>query len=308
MLSKLDIYQELGNGINIVPLRPENIKENSINVSISQYAWLNADATVCWCGDEEFHLEGRVPTGKKVQHRYTFRKGARAIFELRDRSSKTTKEFLILLPHQTTVVETLEVIGLGERIGGAVHSKVGIVAKGIGDTGTMLGPGYCGHLMLSLHNITDDVIALHVESTVVSLTFDYLSSPVQRTSATSSSHHDRLLQAGFALTEEDNNHFTADWKTNLSDLRKRTKESPEYKVIRSAKWKTIGEIAREWLSPKRLLGVLSFCAVIVLLGFMAVWADKVTNSATWEDRYWTLVIGGVLCYFIPAILSRIRRL
>jgi len=305
MLSKLDIYRELGKGINIVPLNPDNIKENSINITISRYAWLNADATVCWCGGEEFHLEDRVPAGKKAQYKHTFRKGTRAIFTLKEHSTKVTKEFLILLPHQTTVVETLEVIGLGEHIGGAVHSKVGIVAKGIGDTGTMLGPGYCGHLMLSLHNITDDVIALRLQSTVVSLTFDYLSSPVQRTSATSSSHHDRLLQLGFSLTEEDNNHFTEDWKANLGDLQKRTQESPEYKKINSEKWKTIGKLTKDWFSVKRILLIIGLIGTVVGLGIWAHIADKKLTTPVWEDRFWTIFVASILGAFLPQTIGKL---
>ena len=39
MLSRIDIENELGKGINIVPFNRENIKENSINLSASEYAW-----------------------------------------------------------------------------------------------------------------------------------------------------------------------------------------------------------------------------------------------------------------------------
>ena len=39
MFSKSDINKELGKGINIYPFNEKNIKENSINLTASKYAW-----------------------------------------------------------------------------------------------------------------------------------------------------------------------------------------------------------------------------------------------------------------------------
>ena len=76
---------------------------------------------------------------------------------------------------------------------------MGVVAKGVGHIGTMLGPGFCGHLMISVHNITDDVIALKVGSTFVSLCFHYLDSGVIRTSSTISGHVDKFASLGIDI-------------------------------------------------------------------------------------------------------------
>ena len=46
MFSKYDIEKELGKGISIVPFKKENIKENSINLSASQYAWTMSEGAI----------------------------------------------------------------------------------------------------------------------------------------------------------------------------------------------------------------------------------------------------------------------
>ena len=304
MLSKHDIYKELGKGINIVPLIDENIKENSINVTISNYAWTTGAGTVCWCGKDEFHLETMLPIGTKKQRSHVFHKGSKAIFFIKHKDG-TKKDYLILLPHQTTIIETKEVLGLGECIGGAIHSKVGIVAKGIGDTGTMLGPGYCGHLMLSLHNITDDVIALPIDTTFVSLTFDELKTPVKRTSSTSSSHYDKLLELGMQLTEEDRRYFSQDWKCNLGEIRSKLKEANAFINLKKKYRKARISALREWFSWRRILAIVLILLVVISIGLIASYIDQKHNVSIWTDRYWTILIASICSFIIPTFLSKI---
>ena len=167
MLSKRDIEKELGKGINIVPVIRDNFKENSINLTVSENAWTQSSATVYWYGGESFGLKD-IPAKKKT---LSFRRGSKCEFYVNRNHGKADK-YIILLPHTTTLIETSEVIGVANYIGGALHSKVGLVAKGIGHIGTMLGPGFCGHLLVSLHNITEEIIALKVGTTFVSLSFN----------------------------------------------------------------------------------------------------------------------------------------
>lgn len=304
MLSKKDIYKELGKGINIVPLKEENIKENSINVTISEYAWTTGEGIVCWCGDSEFHLKNSLSDPSKALQTYGFKKHNKAIFICKGAGRKPVKKYLILLPHQTTIVETEEVIGLGENIGGAIHSKVGIVAKGIGDTGTMLGPGYCGHLMLSLHNITDDVIALPIRTTFVSLTFDKLLTPVKRTSSTSSSHYDKLLELNLYLSAEDAAYFKQDWKGNLQEIRVKLKESKEYSTLKSKRKKAHIQDIKDWFTIQHVMALILVIIIVVSLGFLANYVDKGSSTKVWTDRYWMLLVASLLAYLVPSCLSK----
>ena len=46
MLSKRDFEKELGRGISIYPFKEKNIKENSINFSVSSNAWTLGNGTI----------------------------------------------------------------------------------------------------------------------------------------------------------------------------------------------------------------------------------------------------------------------
>lgn len=293
MLSRRDIEKELGKGISIVPLVEENIKENSINVTISEYAWTQGTGTVCWYGEETFRIKKEGTGARKT---FTFGKGKSSIWEVGERGKK--RKYLILLPHQTTIVETEEVIGIGNHVGGAVHSKVGVVVQGIGDTGTMLGPGYCGHLMISLHNITDDVVALRVGETFVSLTFDYLTTQVVRTSNTVSSHYDKLFEYGVKLSRDDRNYFLEDWKANFAAIRDRMIESIEYKAykkkIRRNAWKEF----RKYLNKRNVIAAAVTICLFFLLYYLAQKMDSMLQESVWVDRFWNVGCSGFVGSFL----------
>lgn len=293
MLSRRDIEKELGKGISIVPLREGNIKENSINVTIGEYAWTQGTGAVCWCGEETFHIKEGETSDKET---FTFEKGTSSILEVGEGTKK--RKYLVLLPHQTTIVETEEVIGIGNHVGGAVHSKVGVVVQGIGDTGTMLGPGYCGHLMISLHNITDDVVALRVGETFVSLTFDYLTTQVVRTSNTVSSHYDKLLEYGVRLSSDDRNYFSEDWKANFAAIRDRMIESIEYKAykkkIRRNAWKEF----RKYLNKRNVIAAAVTICLFFLLYYLAQKMDSTLSEAVWVDRFWNVGCSGFVGSFL----------
>lgn len=288
MLSRRDIEKELGKGINIYPLVRENIKENSINLSTSVYAWTLGTATVHWLGEDRFTVYD-VHNYKK---KHSFRAGNKCIFYTVDKGKRT--EYILLLPHSTTLVETKEVIAVESYIGGALHSKVGIVAKGVGHIGTMLGPGYSGHLMISLHNITDDVIAIKVGTTCVSLAFDYLSTQVVRTSATVSGHVDKFAELGLNATEEDRVFLTADWKANVDEVREKMLKSDEYKEYRAHINKNIWQEVKKYINKRNIFAVLSVVLIFVALLCLATWADSKLASPVWVERFWNVGCSGFI--------------
>lgn len=287
MLSRRDIEKELGKGINVFPLRRDNIKENSINLTASTYAWTLGDATVHWLGDDKFTV---VDTPKpKCKRKLTIRAGSKCVFYT-DRTYTT--QYILLLPHSTTLVETEEVIAVESYIGGALHSKVGIVAKGVGHIGTMLGPGYSGHLMISLHNITDDVIAIKVGSTCVSLAFDYLSTQVVRTSATVSGHVDKFAELGVNVTEDDRVFLTADWKANVAEVREKMLKSVEYREYRADINKNIWQEVKKYINKRNIFAVVAVVLIFVALLCLATWADSKLLEPVWVERFWNVGCSG----------------
>lgn len=301
MLSKRDIEKELGKGINIFPVIRENFKENSINLTAGQNAWTMGEGTVYWYGGTKFSIK-ETPDKKGVK---TLSKGDTCIY-VKDKKGNQSNKFIVLLPHSTTLVETAEVLGVANNIGGALHSKVGLVSKGIGHIGTMLGPGYCGHLLIALHNITDDALAIKVGSTFVSLAFDYLTTQVTRTSSTISGHVDKFPELGINVDEGTRSFLTADWKSNIDDIREKMCESDAYKNykkhIRSNTWKEF----KKYINKRNLIAILIVTVVIALLYFGAVILDNDLAQPVWVDRFWNIGFSGVLGSLIVALWNFIK--
>lgn len=100
MLSRRDIEKELGKGINIHPLYTENIKENSINLSVSTNCWTEDSATVYW--DSNTFSINKPQQPKRT---WDMKKGDNCIVDIGN--SKHHNKQLLLLPHTTTIIETM---------------------------------------------------------------------------------------------------------------------------------------------------------------------------------------------------------
>ena len=115
MLSKIDIYRELGRNIYLYPLKTENIRDNSIDLTASELAW-TSDKQYIYSDD-----------GGKI----------------------------IVPPHKTACILTEEAIYVSKKIGGTFHSRVSLSRQGFGHIGTMIDPEFFGRLLIMLHNISD---------------------------------------------------------------------------------------------------------------------------------------------------------
>lgn len=297
MLSRRDIEKELGKGINIFPVIRENFKENSINLSASRDAWTMGNGTVYWHGGDNFNCDNSKGSKRSI----TLSKGSSCIF-----TAYRTVQYIILLPHTTTLVETKEVLGVENNIGGALYSKVGIVSTGIGHIGTMLGPGYCGHLLIPLHNITDDVIALKVGATFVSVSFDYLSTPVIRTSSTVSGHLDKFSELGINIDKNTRTYLTADWKSNLDGIRERMCSEDSYKDykrhIRRSTWKEL----QKYINKRNIIAILSVIILVGCLYLSAIKLDQGRPQPVWVDRFWNVGCSGIVGTLVIGLFNFIK--
>lgn len=203
MLSKKDIERQIGKGINIVPFKRENIKENSINFTISNMAW-----TIC-------HSKSKAGYNKA--------------------KSACHGGKLVLEPHSTTVVYTTEVVALNNKLGGTFHAKVGIVSKGVIFCSTMIGPSYCGHLMISLQNPTDDKIELKIGDTFISLILFKLDTKVNKTLTNSNTggHTDKLASLGIVPTDIEKKNLDEDWKKNVATIQQKLYKEESYKTLKN---------------------------------------------------------------------------
>lgn len=143
MLSVNDIYRELGKNIYIYPLNPDNIRDNSIDLTASNLAWTNDQRYIYDCHDE----------------------------------------IIIIPPKKTACILTEEAIYVSRKIGGTFHSRVSIAKMGLGHIGTMLDPEFFGRLIIMLHNITDTDLIIKKGQCIVSLAFYYLNTPINESIA-----------------------------------------------------------------------------------------------------------------------------
>lgn len=65
MLSRKDIENELGKGINIYPLHEDNIKGNSINFTISRNAWSLGRGQIIKNTNGKWIIAPKGETGRK---------------------------------------------------------------------------------------------------------------------------------------------------------------------------------------------------------------------------------------------------
>ena len=153
MLSIEDIYREMGKNIFICPLEANNFRDNSIDLTASEFAWTSD-------GQYIFDKKKRVITVPK---------------------------------HTTACILTKEAIYVSAKIGGTYHSRVSLVKMGFGHIGTMLDPKYCGQSLIMLHNTTDSDLVLEEGERLVSLVFYYLSTPIlEKVLSTPPSHSNKV--------------------------------------------------------------------------------------------------------------------
>ena len=228
MLSKIDIEKYIGKGIYIVPFTRDNIKENSINLKLSDKAWT-------------------LNPSKNGTRQYNHA------------SLACIKNIITLVPHTTTVVYTEEVIALNSKFGGTFHAKVGVVAKGIVFSSTMIGPLYCGHLMVLLQNPTDNPISLNVGDTFISLALYKLRTKLRHETVNSNSggHVEKLADLGIRPGNGIMKWLDEDWKKDIVKIKEKFAQESEYQ-----------EIKRKQNQKKLIIAIAIAIVMALAIGFL----------------------------------------
>jgi len=228
LLSKIDIEKYIGKGIYIVPFTRDNIKENSINLKLSDKAWT-------------------LNPSKNGTRQYNHA------------SLACNKNIITLVPHTTTVVYTEEVIALNSKFGGTFHAKVGVVAKGIVFSSTMIGPLYCGHLMVLLQNPTDNPISLNVGDTFISLALYKLRTKLRHETVNSNSggHVEKLADLGIRPGNGIMKWLDEDWKKDIVKIKEKFAQESEYQ-----------EIKRKQNQKKLIIAIAIAIVMALAIGFL----------------------------------------
>ena len=296
MLSKLDIDKELGKGINIYPFNSENIKENSINLSASKYAWSMKKGRV-YIGEEgEVYSDNKSNSMKEI----VISKGRTAVREING------DKYIILLPLSTTLVETKEVIAIDSYIGGTYHSKVGLVSLGVGHNGTMFGPNFCGHSLIAIHNVSDYPLKIKVDDTIVSVVFNYLKTPIDFPNATNNGHLEKMSRLGVILNPSDEEFLNKDWKKNIFEVREKMKQSGEFKVYKQDMRKRKLQSIYNYLNIRNSLILVMTLLIFIIIWYSCSYIDNQNNNSILTDRYWNVGFSGILVVILQVMIGMIK--
>lgn len=295
MFSQYDIQKELGKGINIVPFHPQNIKENSVNLSAGSYAWTMTSGQFRWNRKEAKILSVDDGESGKV---ISLEKGDSCVVEA------GKKSYIVLLPFSTTLIETEEVLAIDNYLGGTYHSKVGLVSKGTGHIGTMVGPNFSGHSLVAVHNISNAPLKIMVGDTFVSVIFYRLETPIEEKNPTIGGHLEKFAELGIKLDEEGRSYLSEDWKSDVNEVREKMRQDIQFKKFEQNMKDKKRKRILSYINKKTFFILGTFIFSMVLLYCMAMYADSKISNPIWVDRYWSVGFSGI---FI-AILGMLEKL
>ncbi len=277
MLSKTDIAKELGRNINIHPFKEDNLKENSYNLTASSHAWAT-----------------RSSKSQKIK------KGFSCIKKI-DGNQK-----IVLLPLSTTLIITAEVIGIG-NLGGTYHSKVGLASLGLGHIGTMLGPNFCGHSLIAIHNISEETKHIGVGDTFASVVFHKLDSPTLDSNSTINAHIDKYVSLG---VKENFDVINEDWKSRIRDISDKMKESESFKNFKSKMWRYKRNELKAYVNFSNFLVVFVILILMLSPQLMEFLAEKSLIEESIKERYikffFNIGLSGVFVLVFQVLYSRIK--
>ena len=298
MLSKTDIQNELGKGICVYPLNLTNIKENSLNLCAGDYAW-SSDGGVVYCDENEPDKNKRFSLSKDSNHckEIKIAEKGKAIIE-----SSTGDKYILLFPQSTTLIETAEVLAIGNNIGGTYHSKVGLVSKGLGHIGTMVGPNFSGDSLIAIHNISKNLIVLKSGESFVSVIFYHLKTKYTKSNPTVSGHVDKFAELGIQLSQDESSILNADWKKQYDSVKMKMCESSEYKKLRKIIKLQKKNSIKKFFNKQNVFITVVMIAVIVFLGVLAHNTDVKNGTTTWGDRFWNVFCSGLALSIISPII------
>ena len=293
MLSKIDIQNELGKSICVYPLNLSNIKENSLNLCVGDYAWTTEGGTV-YCDEDENDKDKRfmLNSDEKHQKKIHISKNGMTIVE----------NYVLLFPQSTTLIETKEVLSVGNNIGGTYHSKVGLVANGLGHIGTMVGPNFSGDSLIAIHNVSKKMIVLKKGESFVSVIFYYLKTNYTKSNPTVSGHTDKFAELGIRLSQDESEVLNADWKKNFEAVKIKMLESAEYnqlqKILKIQKKNAFVKFSNK----KNIFVAVVLIIAVTSIGVLAHTMDLKSGSSVWSDRFWNVFCSGLALAVISPII------
>ncbi|EHG14988.1 dCTP deaminase domain-containing protein [Prevotella histicola] len=287
MFSKINIQKSLGKDIIFFPFKAENIKENSLNLTVSKLAWTLTLTDVPQDTTEEGESFQQQEFGQ-ARHCYV--------------TTKDGKDYIILAPFSTTMVITNEFLATGKSIGGTIHTRVSTAALGVGHISTMIGPSYMAKLCVPLHNPTCKPIYLPVGDQFLSIIFHRLSTSIKEPNHTSKAHIDKFAKWRINLTDEQHQEI---FQENLKDMKNCVAEMNKSETFRIYKkehsWKKCFlRTVKDWASPRNVI-ILVIFILAILIFIVSFFPGEQSSINTWAIKSRETLMTAILLLGIQLI-------
>ena len=298
MLGKADIIKELGREISIYPFNKDNIKGNAINLTASELSWALKSQSF-WITTSNNIATSTKPNEPCTE--YTINKYQESTI------TYNNQKYIVLLPLSTTLIETNEVIAVGNRIGGTYHSKVAVVSKGVCHIGTYLEPNYCGHSLLALNSMCDDPILLPVNSVITSITFFYLHHSVDYSlRGAFGGRLEVLTSVGIFPSQETSLFLFAQWKNDYKQIRERMINDEAFKSFIESEKRITKEDVRRYINLRNIIVALAGIVFCILTYAGAKYLDYLSGNSTWVDRFWNVGCSGLIIGVLSYIFKHFK--
>ncbi len=301
MLSRTDIVKELGKGISFYPFSGEKIKGNALNLTVSEYAWTLCSGSI-WIDSSNNAYSVPPPSLLNECIEYKLFEKQSAVIEHKG------AKCVVLLPFSTTLIETNEVISLGNNIGGEYNSKVKMVSKGTCHIGTYLEPNYRGHSLIAIHSISPIPILLPINSVFAAITFFYLHREVPKSlRGAMGSRFEILSSVGISLSEHEKDFLSAQWKNDTDEIKIKMISDSIYKVfVKNEKRKALEGI-KKYLNVQNMFVLVSMFLFLFFTYKTAQFIDISTNRTVWVDRFWNVGCSGIIICILGALAKLFKK-
>ncbi|MFD5853878.1 hypothetical protein ACFWGC_27570 [Cytobacillus pseudoceanisediminis] len=205
LLSNNDIKRELikAKNLAIYPLKVENIKGSSINLTASKYAWNISDK----------------------------------------KSAVTENDKKIVIPPNSTVcIFTEEAVWVSRRIGGTYHPRVSLVSKGLGNISTTLDPQWYGLSLVAVNNPTSNTVEIKVGEAFVSVMLYYLKTPATKGIIENQASRPDIYSR-FTISDDEEIFLAEQWHRNHHGIVTKMLNSESYQYLYKDKMKFLTSIS-----------------------------------------------------------------
>lgn len=166
----------------------------------------------------------------------------------REKKACVNNNKIIMAKHDTTVIMTNEVVYLSKNYAGYCMTRVSLLPFGLSSICTPVKPGWVGHLLISLHNHSDNDYELDVNRGFIIFTIHKLRSSSQRGDPRINGRAELLSNLGITISQEETDFLNEPYANDVKILFDKIKSDDIFQEIKREIWKRPKMISRIFIS------------------------------------------------------------